>query len=385
MKYRLSELFELQMGKTPARNNQEYWNTPDYSWISISDLSMADKYICNTKEKISNKAVLDSGIKVIPENTVIMSFKLSIGKVAITSEPIYSNEAIMAFIDKKKLTIIPDYLYYLLQAQRWEEGTNKAVLGKTLNKGTLSDFKVAIHPLEEQKAIVQTLDKLSTLISLRKQQLAKLDELVKARFVEMFGDLKTNEKNWSIASFTEIAIIDCKMTTDYEKYANYPHIGIDCIEKETGELKGYHTVAEDGVISGKYLFTPEHIIYSKIRPNLNKVAVPDFDGVCSADAYPILPLREKCNKYFLVYTMRSQYFLDYILQFCSRTNLPKVNKKEVSGFRTPLPPIQLQEQFAVFVQQVEKSKSTIQRSLEKLETLESALMQEYFGKNGVSF
>ena len=223
------------------------------------------------------------------------------------------------------------------------------------------------------------MDKVSGLIAKRREQLRKLDELVKARFAEMFGDFKLNTKNWPVVSFDEIAIIDGNMTTDYEKYANYPHIGIDSIEKETGALTGYRTVAEDGVISGKYLFTPKHIIYSKIRPNLNKVALPDFSGLCSADAYPILPIEEKCNRVFLAYDMRSQFFLDYILQFCNRTNLPKVNRKEVSGFKTPLPPIKLQNKFATFVEQTNKSKLTIQQSLDKLEALKKALMQQYFG------
>ena len=169
------------------------------------------------------------------------------------------------------------------------------------------------------------------------------------------------------------------MTTDYEKYADYPHIGIDSIEKETGNLLGYRTVKEDGVISGKYVFTSEHIIYSKIRPNLNKVALPNFVGLCSADAYPILPIKEKCNRYFLAYNMRSQFFLDYIMQFCNRTNLPKVNRKEVCGFKTPLPPIELQNAFSAFVIKADHSKFTIQQSLAQLETLKKSLMQQYFG------
>ena len=96
-----------------------------------------------------------------------------------------------------------------------------------------------------------------------------------------------------------------------KKYSDYPHIGIDSIEKGTGELKGFKTVSEDNVISGKYLFSPNHIIYSKIRPNLNKVALPCFYGLCSADAYPILPNSENCNRIFLAYVMRSNYFLEY--------------------------------------------------------------------------
>ena len=176
----------------------------------------------------------------------------------------------------------------------------------------------------------------------------------------MFGDYKTNTKNWPIAKFTEFATIDATMSTDYVRYADYPHIGIDSIEKETGILSGYRTVKEDNVISGKYVFTSEHIIYSKIRPNLNKVALPNFEGMCSADAYPILPIYGKCNRIYLAVLMRSQFFLDYILGFSARSNMPKVNRKQVEGFMAPLPPLASQEAFAAFYKQLDKSKFTFQ-------------------------
>lgn len=239
--------------------------------------------------------------------------------------------------------------------------------------------KIPQYSLEQQNEITQTLDSVSSIIEARKQQLQKLDELVKARFVELFGDLKSNPMEWPVVPFTEFAKIDGNMTTDYEKYADYPHIGIDSIEKGTGALKGYRTVREDGVISGKYIFTPQHIIYSKIRPNLNKVALPDFEGLCSADAYPILPNHSNCNRVFLAIALRSEYFLEYILQFSSRTNLPKVNRKEITGFRMPLPPLKLQEQFAAFVEQTDKSKAAIQKALDEAQLLFDSLMQEYFG------
>ena len=356
MEYALSELFTLQMGKTPSRDNSSYWKKSENNWISIADLTNSGKYISNTKETLSDSAVAESGIKKIPANTVIMSFKLSLGKVAITEKEMYSNEAIMAFIDKGVEKISPEYLYYLLRAKDWSKGTNKAVMGATLNKATLSTIKIQLHEYDNQLEIVNMLNRVSSSIDFRKQQLTKLDELIKARFVEMFGDFKSNSKGWSIVKFDEFAQIDGNMTTDYEKYADYPHIGIDSIEKETGTLKGYRTVKEDGVVSGKYFFTPQHIIYSKIRPNLNKVALPDFEGLCSADAYPILPNPKNCNRVFLALAMRSNYFLDYILQFSARTNLPKVNRKEIAGFSMPLPPLPLQNQFADFVAEVDKSK-----------------------------
>ena len=379
MEYRLEELFDLQMGKTPSRSVTEYWESGNNKWISIADLSKCGKYIYDTKECLSDIAVSESGIKQIPANTVVMSFKLSIGKTAITSEPMYSNEAIMSFRDRKLVQLLPEYIYYLLLSKNWDDGTNKAVMGKTLNKATLSKVKVNIHSMQEQQELVYVLNQATALIELHQQQLQKLDDLVKARFVELFGDLKTNPKKWPILSFPEFAKIDGNMTTDYEKYADYPHIGIDSIEKGTGKLSGYRTVREDGVISGKYIFTPKHIIYSKIRPNLNKVALPNFCGLCSADAYPILPNYKNCNRIFLATAMRSEYFLEYILQFSSRTNLPKVNRKEIAGFRMPLPPLSLQEQFATFVEQVDKSKVAVQKSLDEAQLLFDSLMQQYFG------
>ena len=243
----------------------------------------------------------------------------------------------------------------------------------------LEETEIPLPSLDEQRKIAAVLDKISDLTVKRRRQLDKLDELVKSRFVEMFGDLRKNPKGWPIKTFDEFAKIDGNITTDYAKYANYPHIGIDSIEKITGELKGYRTVREDGVISGKYVFTPKHIIYSKIRPNLNKVALPDFDGLCSADAYPILPNENNCERIFLALAMRSEYFLDYILQFSSRTNLPKVNRKDIAGFCLPLPPLELQKQFSAFFYKSDKIKAAIRKNLEKLEMLKKALVQEYFG------
>ena len=289
----------------------------------------------------------------------------------------YVNGNAMA-LDNLSEEINIQYLYYYLLSR----GLSDVITGSAqpqIVKQSLEKVKVTYPTLAEQRKIAAVLDKVSDLIAKRRTQLDKLDELVKSRFIEMFGDFKINTMRWPVVGFNEIAIIDGNMTTDYNKYANCPHIGIDSIEKGTGRLTGYRTVAEDGVISGKYVFTSKHIIYSKIRPNLNKVALPEFDGLCSADAYPILPMDGKCNRFFLAYNMRSQFFLDYILQFCNRTNLPKVNRKEVAGFQTPLPPIDLQNRFAAFVAQTDKSKLAIQKSLERLETLKKALMQEYFG------
>lgn len=282
-----------------------------------------------------------------------------------------------AHVLKPKKDFNVDYLCYSLMFYNTDGLINGATRQK-LTQATMRQMLIPQRAYQEQCDIVAQMNKVNLIIKTRQNQLQKLDELVKARFVELFGDLKSNPMEWPVVPFTEFAKIDGNMTTDYEKYADYPHIGIDSIEKGTGALKGYRTVREDGVISGKYIFTPQHIIYSKIRPNLNKVALPDFEGLCSADAYPILPNHSNCNRVFLAIALRSEYFLEYILQFSSRTNLPKVNRKEITGFRMPLPPLKLQEQFAAFVEQTDKSKVAVQKSLDEAQLLFDSLMQQYF-------
>ena len=189
MKYKLKEIFDLHMGKTPSRNNAEYWNSNEYKWISIADLSKTGKYIRDTKEHLSKQAIDESGIKLIPANTVIMSFKLSIGKTAITAEDMYSNEAIMAFHDKHVVDILPEYLFYMFKFKNWDEGSNKAVMGKTLNKATLSDVEIDVCSIEKQREIVDILNKIMNILENRDNEIVLLDNLIKARFVEMFGSI----------------------------------------------------------------------------------------------------------------------------------------------------------------------------------------------------
>ena len=370
-------------GTTPTTIGFQFEDS-GINFVKVESISEDGTFLKEKFSHISDECNVQMRRSQLQENDILFSIAGAIGRSAIVTKeilPANTNQA-LAIIRVPKGKIDYNYLLYALsssainqQATQHQQG----VAQLNISLKNVSDFLLPIYTEAMQKRIVHNLKKIDKLISLRKQQLAKLDELVKARFVEMFGNFKNNSKKWPIVKFDEFAKIDGNMTTDYEKYADCPHIGIDSIEKETGALKGYRTVKEDGVVSGKYIFTPQHIIYSKIRPNLNKVALPDFEGLCSADAYPILPNPKNCNRIFLALAMRSDYFLDYILQFSARTNLPKVNRKEIAGFSMPLPPLSLQNDFSTFVERVDQQKQTVQQSLEKLELMKKALMQKYFG------
>lgn len=372
---KLCDICDFQGGSQPPKDEWSFEPRDGYiRMLQIRDFTQGERvtpeYIKITKTTKVCKA----------DDILIARYGASLGKILTGLSGAY-NVAIMRTIPNTKL-LEKKYLYYYLKSSTFQTfllniGNRAAQAG--FNKKDLEELRIPNISREAQCEIVSILERVEAIISTRQQQLQKLDDLVKARFVELFGDLKSNPMEWPVVPFTEFAKIDGNMTTDYEKYADYPHIGIDSIEKGTGALKGYRTVREDGVISGKYIFTPQHIIYSKIRPNLNKVALPDFEGLCSADAYPILPNHSNCNRVFLAIALRSEYFLEYILQFSSRTNLPKVNRKEITGFRMPLPPLKLQEQFAAFVEQTDKSKAVIQEALDEAQLLFDSLMQKYFG------
>ncbi len=304
--------------------------------------------------------------EIFPGDILVSRLPDPVGRACIIPE---KEERMITAVDcticrPNEFIISKEYLCYFMRSSAYYKKLLGSVTGTTrkrISRKNLGNVELEVPSKERQMDVVEQLDCLVKVIESRKQELQLLDDLIKARFIELFGDLKSNSKSWPVVCFTECAEIDTNMIHDFEGYEDYPHIGIDSIEKETGRLSGYRTVAEAGVISGKYLFTEKHIIYSKIRPNLNKVAMPDFVGVCSADAYPILVKDDICVKEFLGYTMRSQYFLDYILAFSNRTNLPKVNKKQVEGFTLPLPPLELQQQFAAFVAEVDKSKVVKQK------------------------
>ena len=363
MEYRLEELFDLQMGKTPSRNNLEYWATNNNKWISIADLSRCGKYISETKEFLSDNAIAESGINQIPKDTVVMSFKLSIGKTAITAEPMYSNEAVMSFLDKHVAKLLPEYVYYLLLAHDWNEGTNKAVMGKTLNKATLSKVKVAVHPYKEQAKIVEILNKASELLTARQQQLQKLDELVKARFVEMFGDPVQNPLKWVTESLLEMGY--CKNGVNF--HSGDSGIEIHCLG--VGDFKDYSVV--DGT---DYLPTislseepPEESMLQDgdivfVRSNGNKALV----GRCLV-VYPHnTPTTYSgfCIRYRLTSDEVNTSYLLRVLKADSMrkkmighgANIQNLNQKTLATLNIPIPPMELQEQFAEFVNQTDKSK-----------------------------
>ncbi len=362
MRVKLKDIFDLQMGKTPSRSNLEYWNTTDYKWISIADLTKTSKYIFETKEYLSKSAIKDSGIKVIPANTVVMSFKLSIGKTAITKEDMYSNEAIMAFKDKHVINIIPEYIFYLFKYKNWEECSNKAVMGKTLNKATLSEIEVEICSIEKQRQIVNILDKIMSAVDGRKQELQLLDELIKAQFVEMFGDPVKNPKGWEVVTIgdivTEVRYGTSKPAVEGGKY---PYLRMNNLTADghldLNDLK-YIDIPDDEI--EKCVVRKGDVLFNRTNSIelVGKTVVFDLQEDMIIAGYII---RVRLNKRLLPEIL-SQYMnleaLKDILRSMAKgaVNQANINAQELQSIKVYIPDMELQKQFIEMKNQVDKSK-----------------------------
>ena len=381
---KLSDVFTLQMGKTPSRNNPDYWNG-NHKWLSIADFGMNGKYINKTKECITDAAVAESGIKATPHNTVVMSFKLSIGKTAITVKDIFTNEAIMSFIDKGTYPIDVNYIYHLFSGKDWSKGTNKAVMGTTLNKATLSQITIPLPPIESQYQIADNLEKVSKLIDICNTILNKLDILVKSRFVEMFGDPILNPKGWEMTTIGEI-VTEVKYGTsrpaiDGGKYAylrmnNLTYDGyLDLADLKRIDIPDSE-IEKCIVRKGDVLFNRTNSIEL-----VGKTCVFDKDEDMIIAGYIIrVRLKPVMLPLIMSYFMNTDALKKKLRSMAKgAVNQANINAQELKAIKIYLPPTDLQQQFADFVAQTDKSKLAVKHILEKAETLKKSLMQEYFG------
>ena len=372
MKYKLKDIFDLQMGKTPSRDNVDYWNTNDYKWISIGDLSTTEMYISNTKEHLSEKAVQESRIKLIPRNTVVMSFKLSIGKTAITAEDMYSNEAIMAFHDKHVVDMLPKYIFYLFKYRDWDKGSNKAVMGKTLNKATLSEIEIELCSLEKQKEIVKVLDKITGSLAGRKSELLLLDDLIKARFVEMFGDININDKNWNCEPLGELCtIVRGGSPRPIEQFlgGDVPWIKIgDATDGDNIYLNSTKEhIIQEGVKKSR-LVKPGSLIFANCGVSLGFARIITFEG-CIHDGWLAMEdIDERLDRVFLLQALNQM--TEHFRTIAPAGTQPNLNTAIMKAYMQVIPPIELQRDYIRFVRQVDKSKLMFQKLHQKLNILQ---------------
>ena len=262
------------------------------------------------------------------------------------------------------------YLYYLLKnASIPDTGYNR-------HYKWLKELMFEYHSQEQQNQIVNILDKLDLTISKYREELLLLDELVKARFVEMFGDPVSNSKDLPVQKMNNVAPI-CQYDGSFEESVWL--LNLDMVESQTGRIINYNIVSKDEIGGSVCTFDENNVLYSKLRPYLNKVVVPDGKGYATSELVPLRPDPKIINRIYLAYLLRSNEFVEMIKEKVAGAKMPRVSMSDFREFNVPVPPLELQNQFASFVKEIDKSRSRIQKSLEASQELFDSLMQEYFG------
>ena len=271
------------------------------------------------------------------------------------------------------------YIYYFFQTYI-EELRYRSIGGiiKYIKLGDLTNAIIPIPPLSEQEVIVRELDLIHSIIDKKNEQLRELDKLAQSVFYTMFGDPIINDKNWEVKKLGEIA--PCiKFSEDiYSKEGKYWLLNLDMVESNTGNIIDYLWVEKDEIGNSTTTFNEKYVLYSKLRPYLNKVVLPIHSGYCTTELLPLLP-DKSLHRIYLAHLLRSDSFVKHISLKVAGAKMPRVTMDDFRGFLCPLPPLSLQQEFAKKVEAIEVQKELIRKSIAEVETLLASRMQHYFG------
>ena len=250
-----------------------------------------------------------------------------------------------------------DYLYYYLKYKKIPN------TGYNRHFKWLKELTFEIKDFNEQEKISTVLNKVSKILEMKKQQLSEFDKLVKFQFLKIFGDPILNEKNWKTEKLFKVAPITQYIGKFDEKIWL---LNLDMIEANTGKIIKYNYTNLENIPLSTYKFSEENVLYSKLRPYLNKVVIPNNRGYVTSEMLPLKPNPLLLNRYFFAYLLRCETFVDFIKNKVSGTKMPRVSMEELKQFDCILPPIELQNKFADFVKQVDKSKVILGKALKSL-------------------
>ena len=312
--------------------------------------------------------------------TVVIGRKGSINKPIFVETPFWNVDTAFGLCaNSEKLN--PKYLYYFCEKFDFEK-LNTTVTIPSLTKSNLLNVEIPLPNLEKQKQIVELLDKVTSLISLRKQQLAKLDELVKARFVEMFGDPIRNEKGWNTYTLAEMCdgIGDgLHGTPEYDENGEYPFINGNNLISGIIQINPSTKKVNKKTYEKHYIKISQNAILLSINGTLGRIAFYNSEQVMLGKSACYCNLRDEVNRIFVYNIMKTDAFARYLEDNATKSTIKNVGLKAIREYRLIMPPIPLQNQFSSFAERVDQQKQTVQQSLEKLEFMKKALMQEYFG------
>ena len=378
---KLGEVCTVERGGSP-RPIDDFITTDEngINWIKIGDADES-MYITKTAQRIKPEGMKKS--RYVKPGDFLLSNSMSFGRPYILKIDGCIHDGWLVLRDENNV-FDKKFLYYYLSAPiTYKKFKSMAVGGvvNNLNSDMVRKVRVPIPSQEEQHRISDRLDKVSNVIFLRNQQLAKLDELIKARFVEMFGDPVKNTMDWEIKPLSELGELNRGVSKARPRNSPellggpYPLIQTGEVANAKTYITSFNsTYSEKGLAQSK--MWPKGTLCITIAANIAQTSILTFDA-CFPDSVVGFISRNMTNELFIHYWF--SFFQKILDEQAPQVAQKNINLKILSELNVIVPPLSLQNRFAAFVERVDQQKQTVQQSLEKLELMKKALMQEYFG------
>ena len=380
---KLGEVFTIASGGTPDKGNPFYYENGTIPWVKTGDLK--NQYVPTGIDCITEEGLNNSSAKLFPPHTVLVAmYGATIGACSILSYEAATNQACAAFLPNEN--VLPTYLYYFLSSKR-DQFVKDGVGGAqpNISAGYLKNVQFDLVPVRQQEVIVERLDKIENLIALRKEQLAKLDQLVKSRFIELFGTYPDNPMGWETGTIRDV-VADVRYGSSRPAVdgGKYPYLRMNNItyggELDLSDTKRIDVpeseLAKCTVRRGDVLFNR-----TNSKELVGKTCVYNRDEMMVLAGFVIrVRVTDRVLPEFLSAFLNTDFSKQMLLGMCKAAiGQANINAQEMQNIGLYLPPIELQQRFVQLKEQTDKSKLAIQQSLDKLELLKKSLMQEYFG------
>lgn len=322
---------------------------------------------------------LDNGLVWVPNHLVSQNQRTRRGDIVMCASSGSSavvgksallrqewNGTIGAFcvvIRTKTASCDPEFLAFFLRSSGFRQWTKKAPGAniKNIRKSDLEQYCVPLPPLDEQTRTVGILNRAAKIERLRKRAQERLREFRPALFVQMFGDSVENPMGWPMRVLGDLCRMDRNTIKPSDPSASkLRFVGVENVNSGSGTFN-FETRSRVGEQkSAAFLFDERHVLYGKLRPYLNKVATPDFDGRCSTELVPLLP-RDGVNRDFLAELLRREETVEYVMKSVTGSRMPRTDMKALLAMRIPVPPFDAQRQFAKIVERA-RTASKLERA-----------------------
>ena len=386
---KLGEICTIVSGGTPSRTNTEFWDGGTIPWIKIGDIK--EKHVSKADEYITQAGLDGSSAKMLSKGTILYTIFATLGEAGILTIDACTNQAIAGITIKNQDEVLADYLYYYLKSKKsYVNNLGRGVAQNNINLSILRNLKVPLPALPTQRQTVDILDKTAKVIEYRQQQLQKLDDLVKARFVELFGELDKNPYGWKLSSLGAL-IASCEAGWSGTGTQRKKRDGEVAVLKVSAVTKGYFIPSECKVLDNqsnikKYIYPQTgDLLFSRANTRemvgATVVITEDFPEHILPDKLWKIRFVEAANVWYMKYALSSKPIRSIFSSISTGTSgsMYNVSMEKFKSIEIPLPPLNLQNQFAAFVTQTDKSKVVIQKALDEAQLLFDSLMQKYFG------